>query len=193
MTATTAAESGLDLDRKLTAAMASAQAGDRQAYERLLRDSAPIVRRVARRGGAVGDRIEDVVQDVLITVHRVRHTFDPARSYVAWLTAIAQRRTIDLLRRTGRQQSREINAPLAYEAYADPGHETDTAEAASEADRLRAAIATLPAGQREAVTALALQEYSLNEASATTGKTKTALKVNLHRAIRTLRSRLAGQ
>lgn len=172
--------------------MSAAQGGDRLAYEGLLRDSAPIIRRVARRSGAVGDRVEDVVQDVLITVHRVRHTFDPSRSYVAWLTAIAQRRTIDLLRRTGRQDSREINAPLAYEGYADPQHQTDTAEAASEADRLRAAIATLPAGQREAVTTLALKEHSLAEAADLTGKTKTALKVNLHRAIRALRSRLAG-
>ena len=98
-----------------------------------------------------------------------------------------------MLRRVGRQDSREINAPLAYEAYADPQHETDTAEAASEAERLRQAIAGLPAGQREAVTALALKEHSLSEASELTGKTKTALKVNLHRAIRTLRSRLAGQ
>lgn len=173
--------------------MAAAQSGDRLAYEGLLRDSAPIIRRVARRSGASGDRIEDVVQDVLITVHRVRHTFDPSRSYTAWLTAIAQRRTIDLLRRTGRQNAREVNAPLAYEGYADPQHETDTAEAASEAERLRAAIATLPAGQREAVTALALKEQSLSEAAEMTGKTKTALKVNLHRAIRALRSRLAGQ
>src|SRR5712691_1443167 len=106
---------GREADRRLTLAMAAAQAGDRTAYEGLLRDSVAIIRNVARKTGATGDRIDDVVQDVLITIHRVRQTFDPGRSYVAWLTAIAQRRTIDGLRRFGRQTAREINAPLAYE------------------------------------------------------------------------------
>jgi RNA polymerase sigma factor (sigma-70 family) len=99
--------------------MAAAQAGDRAAYETLLQDCIPFIKMVARRRGVSFDRIDDVVRDTLLTVHRARQTYDPSRSFAAWLRTIAQRRAIDGLRRHNRHQSREIYAPLAYENHAD--------------------------------------------------------------------------
>jgi RNA polymerase sigma-70 factor (ECF subfamily) len=58
---------------------------------------------------------------------------------------------------------------------------------------LGAAIATLPDGQREAVELLKLREMSLIEASAVSGKSISALKVNVHRAIKALRAQLKGE
>ena len=58
------------------------------------------------------DYVEDVVQDVLLTIHRARRTYNPNRSFTAWLRTIAERRAIDLLRRIGRQQAREVSSPL---------------------------------------------------------------------------------
>jgi len=176
-------------DRRLTQAMTAAQGGDRVAYELVLRDCVPVVRRIARAQGADANVLDDVVQDVLITLHGARATFDPSRSFVAWLTAITQRRTIDVLRKQGRRTVREVYAPLAAESHpADANPEAD-AVLVSEARELRTAVATLPEGQREAVEALALEENSLDDASKRTGRTKSALKVNLHRAIKTLRVR----
>ena len=82
--------------------MVAAQAGDRAAYETLLRDCIPIVKRVARGQGMRPDFIDDVVQETLLTVHQARQTYDPNRSFTAWLRTIAQRRVIDGLRRSGR-------------------------------------------------------------------------------------------
>ena len=53
------------------------------------------------------------------TIHRVRHTYDPARPFLPWLRAIARARAVDLLRRNGRQAARELNAPVEYEAHPD--------------------------------------------------------------------------
>jgi RNA polymerase sigma-70 factor (ECF subfamily) len=172
--------------------MAAAQAGDRAAYETVLRDCVPLVKRIARAQGAAPDFLDDVVQDVLITLHGARATYDPTRSFVAWLTAITQRRTIDILRKHGRRGAREIHAPLAFETHPASDNPEQDAARHDEAAQLRAQIATLPEGQREAVEALALEEFSLEDASKSTGRTKTALKVNLHRAIKTLRARLGG-
>ncbi len=172
--------------------MRASQAGDKRAYATLLRDCEPIIRRAARRAGVVGDRIEDVVQDTLLTVHNARHTYDPSRSFAAWLSVISQRRAVDALRRTGRSDRREVSAPLAYEQHADP--EANAARGWEDVERardLKAAIAGLSAGQREAVDHLAIREQSLAEASLATGKTTGALKVNLHRALKALRQRLA--
>ena len=76
--------------------MAAAQGGDQAAYARLLRDIVPFVRALASRRHRAPDRVEDVVQDVLLTVHRVRHTYDPSRPFRRWLGAIVERRSIEI-------------------------------------------------------------------------------------------------
>src|SRR3569623_2984118 len=137
-------------DRRLTDAMASAQRGDRAAYEIVLRECVPVVRRVARAKGADANVLDDGVQDVLITLHGARATFDPSRSFVAWLTAITQRRTIDVLRKQGRRGAREVYAPLVTETHAAEDAPERDAHTKRKARELRAAVATLPEGQREA-------------------------------------------
>ncbi len=182
------------LDRRLTGLMRESQSGDRAAYECLLRDCEPIIRRSARKVGLTGDRVEDAIQETLLTLHKARHTYDPSRSFTAWLSVIAQRRAIDTLRRTGRSAGREVHAPVVYEQHADPlADSARTWEESGRAKDLKAAIAGLSASQREAVEHLALREQSLTEAAAETGKTTGALKVNLHRALKALRGRLSGE
>ena len=181
-------------DRRLAELMRQVQDGDKRAYATLLRDCEPIIRRAARRAGVADDRVEDVVQETLVTLHNARQTYDPSRSFTAWLSVIAQRRAIDVLRRSGRRDRREIHAPLIYEQHADP--DADAARGWEETGRardLRVAIGGLSASQREAVEHLALREQSLAEAARETGKTTGALKVNLHRAIKALRQKLGGK
>lgn len=171
--------------------MAKAQQGDRSAYEMLLRACIPMIRRVARGRGVASDRLDDVVQDVLMTVHRARHTYEPERSFTAWLVTIAQRRAIDLQRRTGRADRREVHAPIAYDNYAEPGRDDPGAEL-DYAAGLGEALDLLPPGQREAIEALAVRQLSLEEASRLSGRSKGALKVNMHRALKTLRAHFGG-
>jgi RNA polymerase sigma-70 factor (ECF subfamily) len=168
--------------------MEAAQAGDRACYERLLREILPYARAIVRRHHSAPDRIEDVLQDVLLTVHRVRHTYDPARPFTNWLGAIAHRRSIDALRRRVRGDAVETFSPIAYETYADPGANKEI-QAQEDGEILTEAIATLPAGQRQAVELLKLREMSLAEAAEASGQSVGALKVSLHRAIRSLQKR----
>lgn len=181
-----------DADRQRRAWMAAAQSGDRRAYERVLADSVALIRNVARRRGVAADALDDVVQETLITVDRVRRTYDPSRSYDAWLAAIAERRAIDALRSHGRRSRREIQDELALEQHPDRDDASAESERAQHAQRLQAAVAGLPPRQREAVEQLGLRERTLAEAAAETGSTAGALKVNLHRALKSLRERLHG-
>jgi RNA polymerase sigma factor (sigma-70 family) len=174
--------------------MVAAQAGDRVAYETLLQDCIPFIKIVARRQGVSFDRVDDVVQETLITVHRARQTYDPSRSFAAWLRTIAQRRAIDGMRRHGRHEAREIHAPLAYENHSDTSVEPpDGADQSDRIGLLGPALATLPARQREAVEHIALSGLSVSEAATATGRTMGALKVNLHRALKTLRGQMIGK
>ena len=178
-------------DGRLACLMQAAQQGDTASYQAVLRACVPVAAATARRAGIAPDRVDDVVQDVLLTVHRARPTYDPARPFLPWLRAIAQRRAIDALRSHGRRGGREVHDDIAYLNHADTGPDPDDAAGfAADSQRLRAAIETLPDGQRQAVELLGLQERSLEQAAHDTGRSKGALKVNLHRAIKALRGRL---
>src|SRR5712692_7242180 len=171
--------------------MARAQGGDRDAYRRLLEDVTPYLRSIAARHFRNSGDIEDTVQEVLLTVHAVRHTYDPARPFGPWLVAIANRRVVDGLRRQGRSRAREVALDLEHETFAAP--QANLAETASDGRMLRDAIEQLPSGQRDAVRMLKLQEMSLKEAAAASGMTVAALKVATHRAVKSLRKVLGGQ
>lgn len=181
------AEEAAERDRQRSEWMRAAQAGDAAAYERLLRDALPLVRALLRRQGAAAADIEDVAQDVLLTVHRVRHTYDPARPFRPWLAAIVTRRRIDALRRRIRIGRVEVHDAAAHETCADPGanEELEAARAGAEVGEL---LRALPSRQRAAIEALKLRELSLAQAAAESGQTVGALKVNVHRALKTLRA-----
>lgn len=174
--------------------MSEAQAGDGAAYETLLRSVLPFIRALARRQGADEVQSEDIAQDVLLTVHRVRHTYDPRRPFSPWLAAIVARRAIDALRRRSRVEAHELLDDEVYqtlsETFAAPAanKELDAEDFARQVDAL---LATLPAGQRQAFELLKVRELSLAEAAAESGQTVGALKVAVHRAVHALRSRLA--
>jgi RNA polymerase sigma-70 factor (ECF subfamily) len=178
-------------DERRSAWMAAAQAGDGAAYQMLLRDCVPLIRSVVRRRGVPPDRVDDALQDVLLTIHRARQTYDPRRSFTAWMSVIAERRAIDLMRRTQRQHAREVHAPLEIETRADESADPAQGIAHTQAGgAATSALAGLPPRQREAVEHLVLEERSLAEAAALTRRSKGSLKVNLHRALKALRGRL---
>src|SRR5882724_11723894 len=79
--------------------MARGQEGDQQSYRRLLSGITPYLRALAHRFGLGGPDLEDAVQDVLMTLHSIRHTYDPDRPFGPWLTAVARHRLLDRLRR----------------------------------------------------------------------------------------------
>lgn len=100
--------------------MAAAQDGDRAAYRRLLENITPYIRSLAGRCFNQPADVEDAVQDVLLTIHLVRHAYDPNRPFGPWLVAIANRRIIDRLRRDTRHRAREVALAADHETFADP-------------------------------------------------------------------------
>jgi RNA polymerase sigma-70 factor (ECF subfamily) len=133
--------------------------------------------------------IEDLVQDVLLSLHAVRATYDPSRPFVPWLLAIVRNRLADGARRYARTSGREIRIDESDVTLVE--HEANTeSEQLAEADTLHAAVRALPEGQREAIELLKLRELSLKEAAALSGTSVGALKVATHRALATLRRTL---
>jgi len=189
---TKAPDHELARDQNWSRLMAAAQDGDRAAYERLLHEILPFIHALAARQHRAPDRIEDVVQEVLLTIHRVRHTYDPSRPFSPWLAAIARRRSIDLLRRRGRIEAAETSNAEAYETFAAPVANRQEAGRDAKAT-LGRAVAGLPPGQRQALELVKLRELSLADASRLSGKSAGVLKVNVHRALKALKARLKAE
>lgn len=163
------------------ALMEQAQAGDRLAYTRLLKALVPTIRSQVRKRIADEALVEDVIQDVLLSVHRVRHTYDPAFPFLPWLLAIISARTVDALRRRGRYQHWEISdEALPEAAAADPPRQESREE-------LAGYLRQLPLRQREIVEHVHLREMSLAEAATHNNLSVAAVKSLLHRALKNLR------
>lgn len=171
-----------------SALMARAQDGDRQAYRRLLEEITPWLRSLAARHPALSAETEDAVQDILLTLHAVRHTYDPSRPFGPWLLAIARRRIVDRLRRRGRTAAAEIALGPEHETIAASGPNLYALLTGRRG--LRDAIQMLPAGQRRAILMLKLRGLSLKEAASESGMSVTALKVASHRGLKALRAML---
>ena len=168
--------------------MARAQDGDHRAYADLLEQVAPYLRRLARHRLESADDVEDAVQDILLAVHAIRHTYDPQRPFGPWLVTIASRRITDRIRRRIFLRAREV--PLNAEHETLSGPQANLSEERVDGHHLRDFIEALPPAQRWAVKLLKLRELSLKEAAEETGMSIGALKVAGHRAIKALRAKL---
>ncbi|KAF0138989.1 MAG: RNA polymerase sigma-70 factor ECF subfamily [Rhodospirillaceae bacterium] len=162
----------------------SVQDGNAMAYRHLLTGIAAVVQKVILHCWGSVENIEDVVQDVLLSVHTVPpHTYDPDRPFQPWLYAIVRHRMADATCHYVRRAANEVTVDSLPEISGDPAtnfHEDDV-------NHLRQAIAALPPAQRQAVEMLKLNEMSLKEVSAVSGQSVAALKVAMHRAMETLK------
>jgi len=169
--------------------MRLAQEGDQVAYASLLVQLTSATRQFAnRRVGAV-PWVDDIVQETLLTVHNARQTYDARRPFAPWFYAIAFNRMVDVIRRERRVGSREIGAdelPEQGTAGPRPAHQDVDTEA------VRAALAALPARQRDIIESLKFRDQSVREISARTGMSESAVKVAAHRGYRILKRVLLG-
>jgi len=171
--------------------MRATQGGDAASYDRLLRSVTPFIRNLVRRYCRDPSLAEDVVQDVLLTVHRIRHTWDPGRPFSPWLASIAARRGIDRIRRASRVARHEVSDELAIETFATPAANNESG-ALRAAEAIEPLLAALPERQRRALEAVKIRGLSVAEAARESGQSESALKVNVHRAVKALRSLVAA-
>lgn len=164
--------------------MRAACAGDAVAYDRLLREVAAALRpriRSALRGLAPSEE-EDVVQEILIAVHLKRKTWDPDRPLGPWLRAVANHKTIDILRRRGRERH------VSIDDFVEILPAEEAAHSVSECD-VRRSLDTLPNSQRQVIETMVLNGKTPSEAAEQLGMTQGAVRVAFHRALNALAER----
>lgn len=178
-----------EADRRLSEWMQAAQAGDADRYRELLSHIEPKIRSIVRRKIREEAAVDDVVQNVLLSIHRGRRTYRAERPFGPWMRAIVRNSVIDHFRDRKRKGDREVE--LIAEEWADE-FSSSAEHDVTLAPELVAALAALPEGQREAVMLIQAEGLSVAEAALRTGISAGALKVRAHRGYRALRKALEG-
>ena len=169
-------------DRPDADLVAAARGGDRRAFAVLVERHYGVLLATCRRASADGELAADAAQEAVVTalvgLERLR---DPER-FGAWLIGIG----LNLCRRALQERARWARSEAADTPAPGPGPQ-EAAEAAQIAERVRAAIAALPAGQRAAVTLFHLGGLSHAEVAGRLGTRPGAVKTRLHKARGALR------
>jgi RNA polymerase sigma-70 factor (ECF subfamily) len=160
-----------------------AQQGDKRAYATLFQDITPLLKGfIARRLSAKSD-VDDIVQDILLSIHRASHTYDPNRSFKIWMFTIARHRLSDHLRQLYRKgSSPEINIDdIAHKISAD-----NVTEFPPRYEYLNAALESLPDKQKKIVTMMKIEGHTAEETAKAMNMSLSAVKVSAHRAYKAL-------
>jgi RNA polymerase sigma-70 factor, ECF subfamily len=165
-------------------------ADDRLAAEVLTNHLLPMVTRLVRRLSAWSPDADDLVQDVLVAALAKRKKFRREARLETWITRIA----INQCRAAHRK--RWLRTRL-FSGWAEqrPGAMASTVSltpmdellADERAERVRAAVAQLPALSREALVLRYFEGMSVAEAAETVGVRRGTLEVRLSRARQELR------
>ena len=163
--------------------MIRAQQGDQAAYTSLLQEIAHIARAVLYPKMAREGDVEDVVQEVLISVHKARHTYDGKRPLRPWIMAIITYRFNDYLRKYYRMHQHEAKD---FDSMAEKLSVTKT----DEQSELLDVLATLPERQQHIVSMMKIEGYTAKEVAEKMNMTESAVKVAAHRSYKQLKEAL---
>lgn len=157
-------------------------AGNAAAYHTFLTELSTHLRAYFRkRLSGLPDEVEDLVQESLLAVHNQRHTYDPGQPLTAWVHAIAKYKLVDLLRRRASRDLR--NDPL--DDVLDILAHNDSEAAAARLDVAKL-LERLPDRQRLPIIYMKLEGLSVVETARVTGMSESAVKVGVHRGLKTL-------
>ena len=156
---------------------------DQAAFAELFAHFAPRVKGFLMKSGASPDLAEECAQEVMATLWNKAHMFDPAKASVStWIFTIARNRKIDILRKQRRPEPED----LPWGPESEPGQE-DVLVHQQETELLGAALAALPAKQRELIQKAYYGELSHSEIAAQTGLPLGTIKSRIRLALDRLR------
>jgi RNA polymerase sigma-70 factor, ECF subfamily len=175
-----------------TELVSRARAGDRAAFEEMVRRTSRLVYARLYLDTGNAHRAEDLVQETYLQAFRSLHRLVEPAGFRQWLLAIARRALVDALRRDARlKRAPPSTSDTPLKAIPDDGplpeHEVHREEMRQ---RVLAALWSLPEDYRLPLTLRYIAGADAADISAQLGLTNGSLRGLLHRGLKMLRERL---
>lgn len=167
----------------LKALIKMALAGDQNSYKQFLLQISKIIRAVIAKKIPSAD-VEDVVQEVLISIHKARHTYDCGRPLMPWLMAITSFRINDYLRKHYTSMRHKI---LDIDEFSDIL--TAVTSEPSGRELVNEMLTKVNEKQQKILTMMYVTGYSPKEIGKMIGMNESAVKVAAHRAVKKIKEK----
>lgn len=162
-------------------------AGNAESYRKFLNETSQWLRKyLARKIFSEGD-VEDVLQEILISIHKAKHTYDGNRRLMPWLAAIATYRIKDHLRS---HYAAKNNQKVVIDENFDIEDENYVTDGVSHSEDIIKAIERLKDKQKEIIKLMYFDDLSVKEVAAKLDLTESNVKVTAHRAYKILREKI---
>ncbi len=159
----------------------AAISGDQTSYAKFLEVSAKILRSFVAKRIARND-VEDVVQEILISIHKSRHSFDAKRPIMPWIFSIARFRIADHLRKT----YASINfADVDFDELCEVLPDVTTSNENHE--YVNDLLKNVEPLKKNILLMLYVEGYSVKEVAGSLNMSESAVKVAAHRVIKKIR------
>jgi RNA polymerase sigma-70 factor (ECF subfamily) len=163
--------------------IARAQDGDIRAFEALVSDQLPVVRRFARAFARSDSDADDLAQDALLRVYRNLKSFRYQSAFSTWLYSVVRSAFLDAAKASA-ARTRLLEEPLGRDHLEVTGgtRPDDAAEGEDERRRLWRAIREVPVEFRTALVLFDIEGCTYDEVAAIEGIAVGTVKSRLHRA-----------
>ena len=173
------------------ALVARAQDGDVRAFELLLAEHLPTVRRFARAFAQTEHEADDLAQEALLRVYRNLRLFRWQSAFSTWLYAVVRNAFLDTGKgRAGRRRALEQPLGKEHEEHAGGVRPDDAALGEEERRRVWDALRRIPEEFRTAVVLFDIEGRTYDEVAAVEGVAVGTVKSRLHRGRAALRALL---
>lgn len=167
--------------------MQQALAGDKVAYTSVLHQTSQLLRPFISKRLHNHSEVDDLLQEILLSIHKARHTYNNDRPFLPWVFAIAKFRLLDHLRKHYADHLQHAEDLSEAENIPD-----DVTETGFSYESISGVVNQLPEKQAVILRLIHQEGFTAKEVAEKIGMNESAVKVSAHRAYKTLRNKLEG-
>lgn len=162
-----------------------AQGGDSKTYNEFLTQISSFLKNYLRRRIFAQNEIEEVIQEILLAVHKSLHTFDSKKSFMGWFMSIVEYKVVDYIRVTEKvmlSKNMQDIPNISYYLNSDSDLKVD----------IEKAFSNLNLKEKNVLTLLKIEGQSVHVVAKQLEMTESNVKVTAHRAYINLRKYLGS-
>lgn len=166
--------------------MIAAQSGDKKAYRQVFEEITPMIKSfIAKRINKPED-IDEITQEILMSVHKASQTYDSSRPFKTWLYAIIKFRLSDYLRTVYRNAERGLDS--FDEKEFELSNDDDSEQSFDDGEMIAKMLDALPEKQQKIIKMTKIDGFSIKETAQKMDMSESAVKVTVHRALDKLKT-----